>query len=111
MGPPPQGAVEGEHDLLGDGWVEIDDGELRVAIRPQGLVGHLEPREKRSYPLNQVGGWHTSGDLVEVRFGDATFPSHLGKFRCANAEEAADLTAMAHAAGVHPSQPPRHSGI
>lgn len=111
LGPRPQGAVEGEHDLLGDGWVEIDDGELRVAIRPHGLVGHLEPKETRAYPLPQAGRWHTSGDVVEVSFGDATYPSHLGRFRCSDAEAAQELTAAAHAAGVHASQPPRHSGI
>jgi hypothetical protein len=118
MGPRPP-VVEGEHDLMGDGWVELDGGQLIVAIRPKGLAGHFQPKEKRSYELAQVASWRTNGDLVEVSFGEvgpvattgATAPSHLGKFRCTDADEAKNLTDAARAGGARMSQPPTHSGI
>lgn len=122
-GPPYSGSTlygaEGEHDLVGSGWVEIADGVLTVAIRPAGILGHFEPREKRSYRLSSVTGWHVSGNVVEVTFGTAgpvaadgaDAPAHLGTVKCASVEAAEALTAEARACGVAPRQPPRHSGL
>lgn len=116
---PSDAGIQGEHDLIGEGWIEIDGGEMKVAIRPKGLIGHLEPKEKRSYSLSGAVSWHVQGDIIEVSFGEAgqvasngaTAPSHLGKFRCTDAEAARNLTTAARAAGAPMMEPPRHSGI
>jgi hypothetical protein len=108
----------GEHDLIGHGWVQVGS-ELVVAIRSRGVVGHLERHEKRTYSLSQVTAWRATGSVIEVTFrasephgltGDLR-PRHLGWFRCADAEGAADLTAQARVAGMSISESPRHSGI
>jgi hypothetical protein len=123
-GPTPHAAAmatpqTGEHDLLGDGWVEVVDGSLLVAIRPRGIVGHIEPKEKRSYELSSVVDWHVSANVIEVTFGSvgqvasngAEGAAHLGKFKLSDREAAAALTAEANAAGMSPRQRPTHSGI
>jgi hypothetical protein len=108
-----------ERDLIGSGWAEITEGTLTVAIRPDGIVGHFEPKEKRSYPLASVSGWQVSGEVIEVTFGtagpvastEADAPAHLGTMKCASAEAASALTAEARASGLALQQAPRHSGI
>jgi hypothetical protein len=46
-------AVGPEHDLIGHGWVEVDQDYLVVAIQPDGIIGHLEPKEKRRYSFRR----------------------------------------------------------
>jgi hypothetical protein len=109
----------GEHDLIGAGWVEIVDSELVVAIRELGIVAHLEPKEKRTYPLTDVVVWHRAGAIVNVGFGrsgpvatnGSDAPAHLGTMKFADVATASAFTAEATKAGVVISEPPRHSGI
>lgn len=113
-------AVGPEDDLIGHGWIEIDEGSLVVAIRPDGIVGHLGPREKRCYDLGNIRGWRITGTLVEFSVGaiggfatdGAEAPVHQGHFRLASEDDAQSLTHEAQAGGMNPPrQPPRHSGI
>lgn len=113
-------AVGPEHDLIGRGWVEVDEGSLVVAIRPHGMVGHLEPKEKRRYELSQITGWRVSGTHLEFSVGSiggfatngAQAPVHQGQCQLASRQDADNLTQEARANGMEPpSRPPQHSGI
>jgi hypothetical protein len=83
------------------------------------LVGHIEPKEKRSYPLTSVVNWHVDANVIEITFGTvgqvasngAEAPAHLGSMKLADSEAAMNMTAEARAGGMSPRQPPRHSGI
>ena len=48
---PRYGGAEGvggwEHDVIGHGLVEIDGDAIVIAIHPRGVMGRLEPKEKR----------------------------------------------------------------
>lgn len=109
-----------EHDLLGHGWIEVDQGSLIVATRPDGIVGHLEPKEKRSYDLAAIRAWRITGTLLEFTVGSiglfatngAEAPVHQGRARFSSEQDAQALTNEAQEAGMTPpKQPPRHSGI
>jgi hypothetical protein len=109
-----------EHDLIGHGWVEIADGSLVVAIQSDGIVGHLEPKEKRRYELSQFTGWRVSGAHLEFSVGSiggfatdgAQAPVHQGRCQFASQQEAEELTQEARANGMKPpSRPPQHSGL
>jgi hypothetical protein len=97
----------------------VVDDSLVVAIRPRGLIGHIEPKEKRSYVLATVASWHVEGDVIEVAFGSVgqvasngtEGPAHLGRFRLADSDAADALTSEARAAGMSPTHPLGHSGI
>jgi hypothetical protein len=54
----------GEHDIMVNGWAEVDGGSITIAVHPQGAVDMLEPKEKRTYPLADVTGWHANGASV-----------------------------------------------
>jgi hypothetical protein len=113
-------AIGPEHDLLGHGWLEVDGGALVVAIRPDGIVGNLEPKEKRRYELTEIRGWHITGALLEFSVGSiglfatngAEAPVHQGRARLASEDDARSLTQDARDGGLNPpKQPPRHSGV
>jgi hypothetical protein len=113
-------SVGPEHDLIGHGWVEIEEGSLVVAIQPDGIVGYLEPKEKRRYELSQFTGWRVSGEHLEFSVGSvggfatdgAQAPVHQGRCRLESQQEAEELTREARANGMEPpNRPPQHSGI
>jgi hypothetical protein len=113
-------AIGPEHDLIGLGWIEIDAGSLVVSIRPDGIVGHLEPKEKRRYDLGKMRGWRITGNLLEFSVGSiggfatngAEAPVHQGRARLSTEQEAEALTKEALEGGMTPpSQSPHHSGI
>jgi hypothetical protein len=45
--------LSGEHDLLGEGWVEVAYGALTVAVRPHGLIG-TSNRKKHAHTNSQA---------------------------------------------------------
>ena len=109
-----------EHDLIGHGWVEIVEGFLVVAIHSDGIVGHLEPKEKRRYELSQFTGWRVAGAHLEFSLGSiggfatdgAQAPVHQGQCELASEQDATELTKEARANGMEPpSRPPKHSGV
>lgn len=57
----------GEHDILGHGWVEIEDGTMTIAVHPRGVVGMLEPKEWRTYLLDDITPWRAAGASVTFR--------------------------------------------
>lgn len=59
-----------EHDIIGHGWAEIHDEAITIAVHVKGVVGMLEPKEKRTYPLANVTSWHTSGESIGFGVGN-----------------------------------------
>jgi hypothetical protein len=114
------GGVSGEHDILGHGWVEIDGNAISVSVHPRGVVGMLEPKEKRMYPLADITSWGATGS--SITFGvrklglfatdGAEAPVHICEMKCEDANAAQRLTAEARAAGLSAgSGQSFHSGI
>jgi hypothetical protein len=121
---PRYGAVgamsSGEHDIVGHGWAEIDGAAITVAVHSGGVMGALEPKEKRTYPLADITSWGASGS--SITFGvnwlglfasnGAEAPVHICQMKCETAEAARQLTTEARAAGLATGgAPPFHSGI
>ena len=110
----------GEHDILGHGWAEIDGSAITVAVHPRGVVGALEPKEKRTYPLADISSWGASGSSITLGVSKlglfasngAEAPVHICEMKCENAEAAQRLTTEARAAGLTTrGGQPFHSGI
>jgi hypothetical protein len=110
----------GEHDILGKGWAEIDGAAITVAVHSRGVVGMLEPKEKRTYLLADISSWRANGSSITFgvsRLGlfasnGAEAPVHICEMKCENAEAAQQLTVEARAAGLATGgAQPFHSGI
>jgi hypothetical protein len=109
-----------EHNIIGHGWAEIEDGSITVAVHPRGAVGMIEPKEKRTYPLADITSWVTSGESVTFGAGNrggfatngAEAPIHLCQMACDDADAAQRLTEEARAAGLRSGGgQPFHSGL
>lgn len=61
--------TSGEHDIIGHGWVEIENNTITVAVHPRGAGGMLEPKEKRTYPLTDITSWRASGCSITYGSG------------------------------------------
>jgi hypothetical protein len=94
----------GEHDIMVNGWAEVDGGSITIAVHPQGAVDMLEPKEKRTYPLADVTGWHANGASVAFGVGrrlglfatnGAEAPVHSCEMKCEVDNAAQQLTAGA----------------
>ncbi len=114
------GRVSGEHDILGHGWVEIEGNAITVSVHPRGVVGMLEPKEKRTYQLADITSWGATG--ASVTFGvkklglfatdGAEAPVHICEMKCEDANAAQQLTAEARSAGLKTGRGQSfHSGI
>jgi hypothetical protein len=111
---------EGEHDIIGHGWVEIEGAAITVAVHARGVVGMVGPKERRTYPLAEITSWRATG--ASITFGvsklglfatnGAEAPVHICEMHCADAEAAQQLTTVARAAGLTTGGgQPFHSGI
>jgi hypothetical protein len=97
-----------EHDILGHGFVEIDDNAITVSVHPRGIASVLEPKEQRTYPLADITAWHASGASITFGVGElglfatngAQAPVHNCEMKCQDANAAEQLTAEARAAGL-----------
>jgi hypothetical protein len=47
-----------------DGWAEVQGNTVTIVVHPKGVVGMLEPKEKRTYPLAEISSWRTNGDSI-----------------------------------------------
>jgi hypothetical protein len=113
-------SINDEHDIIGHGWAEIEDGSITVAVHPRGAVGMIEPKERRTYPLADITSWGTSGDSITFGVGKigvsatngAEAPIHLCQMACDDADAAQRLTEEARAAGLRSGGgQPFHSGL
>jgi hypothetical protein len=113
------GAAE-EHDIIGHGWVEIQSNAITIAVHPKGVIGMLEPKEKRTYRLAEITSWRTNGDSVTFGVGKlglfatngAEVAVHNCQVKCDDADAARRLTEEARSAGLSCEyEPPMHSGI
>jgi hypothetical protein len=111
---------EPEHDIIGHGWVEIENGSITVAVHPRGAVGMLEPKEKRTYSLADITAWGANEESITFGVGQiglfatngAEAPVHNCELKCENATTAEQLTAEGRAAGLRiGGGQPFHSGI
>ncbi len=112
--------VSEEHDILGHGWVEIENRAVTVSVRPRGIAGVLEPREKRTDPLAEITAWRAAGASINFGVGKiglfatngAEAPVHNCEMKCEDADAARRLTEEARAAGLNMgSGRTFHSGI
>jgi hypothetical protein len=102
------GGPGGEHDIIGHGWAYIEDSSITIAVHPHGVVGMLEPKEKRTYALADVVSWHATGESIGIGVGKlglfatngADAPIHICQMKCEDANAAAQLTKVAKAAGL-----------
>jgi hypothetical protein len=109
-----------EHDLVGHGWVEIERDAITIHVHPRGVVGRLEPNEKRTYALRDISAWGTDGGAITFGVGriglfaanGAEAPVHSCQMKCDDAAAARRLTEEAVAAGLKTgTDRPFHSGI
>jgi hypothetical protein len=115
------GASSGvEHDIIGHGWAEIDNGSITIAVHPRGAFGLLEPKEKRTYALADITAWRATGESVTFGVGriglfatnGAEAPVHNCSMKCEDGNTAQQLTAQARDAGLAGGGGrPFHSGI
>jgi len=114
------GDVSAEHDILGQGWVEIEDNAITVSVHPRGVARLLEPPVKRTYPLTDITSWGATGASLTFGVGKlglfatdgAEAPVHICEMTCEDANAAHQLTAEARAGGLHTGTTQSfHSGI
>jgi hypothetical protein len=100
--------------------VEIDGNAITVSVHPRGVVGMLEPKEKRTYQLADITSWGATGASITFGVGKlglfatdgAEAPVHICEMKCEDANAARQLTAEARAAGLNTgSAQSFHSGI
>jgi hypothetical protein len=109
-----------EHDIIGHGWAEVQGNAITIVVHPKGVVGMLEPKERRTYPLAEITSWRTNGDSIIFGVGKlglfatngAEAAIHNCQVKCGDAAAARKLTEEARSAGLScENGPPMHSGI
>jgi hypothetical protein len=108
-----------EHDIIGHGWAEVQDDTITIAVHPKGVVGMLEPGEKRTYRLAEITSWRTNGKSIAFGVGKlglfatngAEAAIHNCQMKCGDADSARRLTDEARSAGLsRDNGPQKHSG-
>ena len=109
-----------EHDIIGHGWAEVQGNAITIVVHPKGVVGMLEPKEKRRYPLAEITSWRTNGDSIIFGVGKlglfatngAEAAIHNCQVKCDDAAAARKLTEAACTSVLACDDvPPIHSGI